>query len=466
MPDTSFALQLRERRAEIAKQMADLNKKAFDEDRGLSPEERTQFEKMNTDCDSLAQRVEDLEAVEEMQKDLDLPAGGNPDEFRLADGRTVDKRPADMDNVITQRDEEYAMRAWGLEAFGQRNEEFSRSADKVKESIRFGKEGGQLLRMRDSREYEDMRRQFRSDGINFRATTLQSKGTNAAGGFTVPTRLATTIEEALLYFGGMREAGTVFRTADGADFNIPTASDVGVATVLAENTAATVSDLNFAQVTFRAAKYSSGMVRTSIELMQDTAVDLIGYIGKALGTRIARGTNRDYTTGSTATTSPRGIIRDSFEGYAATTSSGDISLTTLVEMYHSVDREYRGPGSGWMMSDGIVKESRLVVDSNGQPLWGAGLRGGEPDTLLNRPVFVNNRLVASSTGAGAKLCLFGNLAKYMIRDALDIEIIRFNERYMDALNVGWLGIMRTDGKLLMASTANASKPVAHLKGTT
>jgi len=36
--------------------------------------------------------------------------------------------------------------------------------------------------------------------------------------------------------------------------------------------------VTFAQVTLRAAKYTSGIVLASVELLQDTAVDLVGYI--------------------------------------------------------------------------------------------------------------------------------------------------------------------------------------------
>ena len=133
-----------------------------------------------------------------------------------------------------------------------------------------------------------------------------------------------------------------------------------------------------------------------------------------------------------------------------------------------MDIEYRNlPGTGFLNHDGMVKEYRQLVDSNGQPLWQVSLRVGEPDKLLGYPIILNNRLASSSTDAGGtKSILFGNLAKYYIRDVRGIDVIRFDERFMDKLQVGWLGIMRTDGKVLVASTRNASKPIAHVKNTT
>lgn len=463
MPDLQGSKMLREQRAEIAAQMAALNKGAFEEDRALNPEEREKFDRMNADLDTLDQRVQDMERVEEIQRDLDKPIteGGL---YHLERGQYSDRRPADRDKMITERDQEWALRAWGLQDMAP--QPFRDAAEKCGVNP-FATE--QVFQLMDTRQYEEARRRFRDEGITYRATTFQSVGTDAAGGYTVPTRLSSTLEDALLYFGGMRQAATILRTADGADLNIPTGDDTALATVLTENTAATIDDLAFSQLTLRAHMYSSGMVRSSIQLLQDTAIDLVGYIGSKLGERLARGTNADFTTGSTATTSPRGILRDSVAGYTASTATGgNMSLTAIMEVFHSVDREYRAlPGTAWMMHDGFVKEARLVVDSNGQPLWGAGLRAGEPDTLVGEPVIVNNRMTASSTVTGSPtIALFGALNKYLIRDVLDVRIARFNERYFDALQIGWLGYMRSDGRLLIASTVAAKKPVKHMVSAT
>ena len=461
MPDTAHAKDLRQERAKLHSDMVDMAKVAKEESRKFTPDERSKFDAMKTDIEGLKERIDDLEAIEEIGRDMNDPIGDGQ-RFHTDDGRVTDRRPADRDKIITHRDCDYALRAWMLP--NRATDKMLEAADKCGMDMRSNEMEFELA---DTEAAERMRRQFRENGIVYRATTPQSKGTNAKGGFTVPTELATTIEEALLNFGGMRARSTILRTDSGHDFNIPTADDTNnVSTVLAENTAATTKDLNFAQVTLRAAKYESGIVKASIELLQDTAVDLVGYIGRAIGTRHARGTNRDYTTGSTATTSPRGIIRDSQQGYAATTATGgDIGVRPITELIYSVDLEYRSSGA-FMMNDGIAKEVFYEVDSNGQPLWQVGLQAGQPDLLRGFPVVINNRLTASSTGAGQTLMLFGDLSKYVIRDVRGGQLIRFNERFMEKLQVGWLGVMRTDGKVLLASTRAASKPIKHLKGTT
>jgi HK97 family phage major capsid protein len=54
--------------------------------------------------------------------------------------------------------------------------------------------------------------------------------------------------------------------------------------------------------------------------------------------------------------------------------------------------------------------------------------------------------------ANAKSILFGDFSNYVIRDALDVQIIRLNERFPDNLEVGFIAFQRTDGNLVNAGT--------------
>ena len=48
--------------------------------------------------------------------------------------------------------------------------------------------------------------------------------------------------------------------------------------------------------------------------------------------------------------------------------------------------------------------------------------------------------------------LFGDFSKYIIRDVLDIDLIRMNERYADYHQVAFVAISRMDSDLLNAGT--------------
>jgi HK97 family phage major capsid protein len=121
---------------------------------------------------------------------------------------------------------------------------------------------------------------------------------------------------------------------------------------------------------------------------------------------------------------------------------------------HAVDPAYRATGVGWMMSDAAMKAVRRLKDADGRPLWEPSLQAGVAETLLGYPITINQHVPAPA--ASAKSILFGNFrAAYVIRIVNDFGLLRLNERYADALQVGFLGYARADGTLQNASAVRA-----------
>ena len=61
--------------------------------------------------------------------------------------------------------------------------------------------------------------------------------------------------------------------------------------------------------------------------------------------------------------------------------------------------------------------------------------------------------------ASAKSVLFGDFSKYLIRDVMDMQFYRFaDSAYAKKGQVGFLTIMRTDGKLIDAN----GKAIRHM----
>ena len=126
----------------------------------------------------------------------------------------------------------------------------------------------------------------------------------------------------------------------------------------------------------------------------------------------------------------------------------------MVSLEHSVDPAYRG-NAKFMMSDSALAKTKLLLDTQGRPLWSAGIAGGAPDTLLGYPIIINNDMAVMA--AGAKSVLFGDFSKYIIRDVLGVTLLRLEERYADFHQVAFLAFARMDGDLLDAGT----HPVKH-----
>ena len=279
-----------------------------------------------------------------------------------------------------------------------------------------------------------------------------SVGTAAQGGYTVPTEVATSVADALKAYGGMRSVAEVFRTAAGNDINFPT-SDGTTETgeLIGENTTATGQDPAFGVVTLKTYKFSSKVVAVPFELMQDSNIDMEGFIRNRLVTRLGRATNTYFTTG-TGTAQPNGIVTAASSGKVGTTGQTlTVIFDDLVDLVHSVDPAYRNLGNcRFMMNDASLKVIRKLKDSQGRPIFLPGydgLAGSMPDTLLGYPIVINQDVAVMA--ANAKSILFGDFSYYKIRDAMDIQMFRFDDSaYIKLGQVGFLAWMRSGGNFV------------------
>lgn len=282
--------------------------------------------------------------------------------------------------------------------------------------------------------------------FNNRALTT---GTATAGGHTVAPEFQNELDRALFAFGGARQAARVIRTSTGAELPWPTMNDTASeGRILAEMGSVANSDLTFGSVTFGAYKYTSDLIVVSEELLQDSAVDLASEIGGALGTRIGRVTNRHFTTG-TGVAQPLGLLTAASAGV---TGSAALAVTydDLVDLEHSVNSAYR-KGAKFVFSDATLREIKKLKDGEGRPLWVPGLTGNAPDTILGYAYVINDDM--PDMAAGAKSIVFGDVSKFIIRDAKDIILRRLDERFAEQHAVGFVAFSRHDSRLIDAGTA-------------
>ena len=274
------------------------------------------------------------------------------------------------------------------------------------------------------------------------------------------------LEKALLFFGGMRQASTILRTDTGADLPIPTVNDTNqVGVILDQNTAVANQDVVFAQLVLKAFKYSSKQVLVSVEMMQDSSINVAEVLGDLLGERIGRITNTHFTVGRRHHLAVgHRDARDAGTRRQLASVAGGVLYAHLVDMEASVDIAYRRQGASWMMSDVQLSRIKKLVDTAGRPIWLPalnGIAGAFPDTILGYPVIINNDIVSTTT-TGSRAMLFGALQKYLIRDVRDITLLRLDERYAEFHQVAFLAFSRHDGDLLNAGT----NPVKYYAFTT
>ena len=279
-----------------------------------------------------------------------------------------------------------------------------------------------------------------------------STTTPAEGGYTVPAEISTMVINKLKSFGGMREVAQIITTDGGNALNFPTNDGTGeVGEIVDQNAAAAAGETTFGTVSLNPFKYSSKKIALPIELIQDSAIDVVGFVVDRLAERIARIQNTHFTVGA-GTTLPDGLIPRAGTGKTGTTGQTlTVIYEDLVDLKHSVNRAYRG-NAKFMLNDLSVGIISKIKDSTGRPIWTPGdnesITGGRGDTLLGHDVVTNDDVAVMA--ANAKSIAFGDFSKYIIRDvANSTSIRRFDDSAFALLGqVGFCGWQRSGGNLI------------------
>ncbi len=299
-----------------------------------------------------------------------------------------------------------------------------------------------------------------------------STTTTSQGGYSVQSDVATMLIDYLKAYGFMRAVASQITTSDGAALSYPTSDGTGeTGEWIAQNTTATAADPTFGTVALNVFKASSKIVAVPFELLQDSQIDVQAMVFKRLADRIGRISNTGYTTGG-GSTDPNGLITAASVGKTGTTGQTlTIIYDDLVDLIDSLDVAYLAnpatvPGTngvepGFMFSQTMRRVLRKLKDTAGRPIWmnnyDDGVSAALPDRLLGYPVYINNDIAVPA--ANAKSLAFGNLNNYMIRDAMDITMFRFDDSaYAKLGQVGFLAWARTGGNLM---DTNAVKLYQH-----
>jgi HK97 family phage major capsid protein len=404
-------IELRRERAGIVKQMQDVLDRAKNEKRELSADENAQVDKIIAAEEEMRTKIERLEKAEDALKSLE----GHENRFKA-------------DDMEKRQGKEY------------------RSV--------FGKwvRGGL-----DTLDGEERKLLF-ENRVNEETRAL-SATTGTAGGYTVPQGFYDQLIEAKKWFGGIFNCCNVFSTDQGNALPIPTTNDTSnIGELLSENQPATTGDITFGQAMLNAYKFSSKIVLVPIELLQDSAFDVEAFLAKKLGERIGRAQNSYYTIG-TGVSQPQGIVTGANLGKtAATGQTTSVTYDDLIDLEHSVDIAYR-QSAMYMMHDQTLKALKKLKDGYGRPLWLPGLAYKEPDTINGYGYQVNNDI--PQMAANAKSILFGDCMNHWVRDVKAVQVIRFNEKFMDSGQVGFLAFARGDSKLVDAGM----HPVAYYQNS-
>lgn len=277
------------------------------------------------------------------------------------------------------------------------------------------------------------------------ATNALKTGSDPDGGYLVPDEFEKQLIQKLQEANIMRSISHVIQTNNG-EHKIPVVASEGTAAWLDEEAAYTESNTQFSQVSLSAHKLGT-LIKVSEELLNDSAFDLMSYLSGEFGRRLGNAEEKAFLTG-TGTNQPTGILNDTNGASAGSTAAKADVLTfdDLIDLFYSLKTPYR-QNAVFLMSDDTVKNIRKLKEKNDQYIWQPSTQAGQPDRILNRPVYTSPYM--PTLAASAKPILFGDFNYYWIADRQGRTFKRLNELYAVNGQVGFLGSQRVDAKLIL-----------------
>jgi len=401
---SEVAKTLRDRRMNAWNEAKALLDRSTEENRALTAEEEGKWSALNSEIDKIDERLKAVLDAESRAKDTDEVYN------RLAG------RPAEQRGAIDQVQAE--LREWMTGGKGNTVMDVNRQ---VKGSVN--------PKYLNSPEFR----------------VLLSNNTSSASG-TVPIDFYDQLIAYLIEVSGLLQTGpSVLNTAGGETIQIPVVSSHLTGTVANQGAAIPSADPAFAQKTLSAVKFGA-LTQLSRELIDDTAVDLLGYlamsagraIGNAFGTSLVNGTNGvsgGLLAGATVAVT----------GSAATGVAGAPTYNNLVDMEYSIIAPYRQSRSCyWLAADKTIGALRKIVDANSRPIWEPSAVLGAPDLLLGKPL-VADPFMPALGATGRQVLAFGDFSQYFVRLVGGLRFERSDDFAFGSDLVTFRCLLRGDG---------------------
>lgn len=264
-------------------------------------------------------------------------------------------------------------------------------------------------------------------------------GTATAGGYMVPTTYEKRLIEAAVDLNPIRQFATVRTTANPG--KIPSLDTRPTFALIAENGAFPETTPVYGQKGYDAYKFG-GVIKVSEELLQDSMFDLESHIANLYGVARSQVEGGYFTTG-TGTAQPQGFVTGSTQGKVLASSSA-ITADELIDLQGSLKAGYDAKAA-WALKTATWTLVRKLKDSQGQYLLVPGLRAGEADALLGKPVHKIEDMAAM--GVNNKVVCYGDFSYFNILDRAGVSIQRLNELYAGTGQVGFRCWFRSDATL-------------------
>jgi HK97 family phage major capsid protein len=287
-------------------------------------------------------------------------------------------------------------------------------------------------------EAAELRSVARGDlpGVDFDLRTATT-GTAANAGNTYATTFVAQVIEAMRVRSDFFSKARTLTTGSGETLEYPVKNGRPTASQVAENAQYGKSDGSWSKTNIGAYKYGV-IVEATNEIVDDSQLDILGILAEDAGEAVADKVMADLLIGN-GTGKPWGWITRATGAVNAATLSG-VTTDNLIDLQHSILKPYRR-NAVFMTSDSAVQSLRKLKDTTGNYIWQPALTAGAPDTILGTGIMTDPNVVTA--GAGAKVLVYGDPSKYLVRQVKSLRVVRSDEYGYDrdvvAFKVTWRG---------------------------
>lgn len=189
-------------------------------------------------------------------------------------------------------------------------------------------------------------------------------------------------------------------------------------------------------------------IKVSRTLLRRSALPIEELVRQRLAYKASVVLENAYLNGNGAS-QPLGIFTASAQGVNTgqdvSTGNTTTSIQTdgLLEAQHKLDAKYRGDAV-WVFHDDAIKQIRKLKDGDGQYIWRRGLDAGVPDMLLGNRIY-ESAYAPSTFTSGKYVGAYFVPRFYWIVDTLNYEIQRLDELYAATNQVGFVSRSEHDG---------------------
>jgi HK97 family phage major capsid protein len=409
---SEVAKRLRDRRMNVWNDAKKIAEDAANENRAFTPEEQGKWDAYNEEMTTLDTRIKAVLDTEGRAKQAD-------DAYDALSGR----KKEGPEGTPAQRDTLAEVRKWA-----RGDEGASRALE-----IRHGAPGP----------------------INYRILTTAGASSSTNASSVIPTDFYDMLIAHLIEVSGIMQCGpTVLNTGGGETLQVPKTTahsspgnPPSPSLTAAQNATLPTSDPAFSMISLSAYKYGV-LLQVARELIDDTAVDLLGYLAMQAGRALGNNFGNALVNG-TGSGGPNGLINLATLGVTGATTgvSGAPSYANLVDMEYSVIAPYRQSRSCyWLAADKTIGGFRKITDTVGRPIWEPSAVLGSPDLLLGKPLVADPFMPAMATSAKA-IC-FGDFSQFFVRLVGGVRFERSDDFAFGSDLVTFRAILRGDGTLV------------------